>query len=791
MQKLVWQNANGDEINLTGGNYGITKWEGFSNAPLNIQNQQVPFQDGAVFLDALIEPRELSVTLKMQDKGNLEERYRMRRELIHILNPKLGEGYLIYTNDFISKRIKCIPQIPLFETHNSDTRGTPKASLAWTACEPYWEDLEETRVTFKQSKTIVNNGDVPCYIKAKLNINSKNPMLYNKTNQKEISINGTFSNNVFIDTNIGKKKVEAEELGFGWLSGGNFNDCCYGQGKILYVGDICVIEEYFTGKRYSVDINETTIYGAIYCKPLGLFVAVGGDSSTGNIISTSTDGITWTIRSTSTGLNSAWKDVVYSESLGLFVAVANGFSGSDIVRTSPDGITWTTRHQSGSLEKVVYSETLGLFVAVGASGKILTSADGTTWTSQTSGVSISLNGVCYDDNNNLFVVVGASGTILTSSNGTEWVSRTSGTSKSLLSTRNFNSIGLFISVGQGGTTVTSLDGITWILKIASGATTTLQGIIYAKGMFVTIGDNGYIASSADGISWTERTSGVSTRLNGVTYSDNADLFVIAGESGVILTSPDGITWTRRTSGTTRNLMDIIYVSSSDLFVIVGAADTTLTSSDGITWTSITNSGNLLSVVYSEILGLFVAVGKSGRIRTSPDGITWTTRTNPLGGEIRDVTFSETLGLFVAVGVEGQIATSLDGINWVKRNSGTDKYLWCVGYSDIHNLFVIGGAVGTILTSPDGINWTPKSSGINNLFHAITESQQLQLFVIIGNNGIVLNSYISDSDIENIISFLTPQSDMTFNLEKGENEILFLSENNSNCTLTYRQKYLGV
>ena len=102
MQKLVWQNANGDEINLTGGNYGITEWEGFSNASLNIQNQQVPFQDGAVFLDALIEPRELSVTLKMQDKGNLEERYRMRRELIHILNPKLGEGHLIYTNDFIS-----------------------------------------------------------------------------------------------------------------------------------------------------------------------------------------------------------------------------------------------------------------------------------------------------------------------------------------------------------------------------------------------------------------------------------------------------------------------------------------------------------------------------------------------------------------------------------------------------------------------------------------------------------------------------------------------------------------
>ena len=140
MQKLVWQNANGDSIDLTSGNYGITEWEGFSNTSLNIQSQQVPFQDGAVYLDALLNQRDLSVTLKMQDNGNLEERYRMRRELIHILNPKLGEGYLIYTNDFISKRIKCVAQVPLFPTHNSNDSGTPSASLAWTACQPYWED---------------------------------------------------------------------------------------------------------------------------------------------------------------------------------------------------------------------------------------------------------------------------------------------------------------------------------------------------------------------------------------------------------------------------------------------------------------------------------------------------------------------------------------------------------------------------------------------------------------------------------------------------------------------------
>jgi len=68
----------------------------------------------------------------------------------------------------------------------------------------------------------------------------------------------------------------------------------------------------------------------------------------------------------------------------------------------------------------------GLFVVVGDSGTILTSSDGTTWTSRTSGTSNGLFIIFYG--NCTFVAVGYSGTILTSSDGTTWTSRTSGTS---------------------------------------------------------------------------------------------------------------------------------------------------------------------------------------------------------------------------------------------------------------------------------------------------------------------------------------------------------------------------
>ena len=124
MQKLKFINGNGVEIDLTDKvNFGIIAWEWFSADGLNIQSQQVPFQDGGVFLDALMEQRELSVTVAINAKGDLEKRYRLRRELISVLNPKLGEGVLIYTDNYLSKQIHVIPEIPLFDTNNSNDSG--------------------------------------------------------------------------------------------------------------------------------------------------------------------------------------------------------------------------------------------------------------------------------------------------------------------------------------------------------------------------------------------------------------------------------------------------------------------------------------------------------------------------------------------------------------------------------------------------------------------------------------------------------------------------------------------
>ena len=79
MQKLIYRNPNGEEIDFTSGDFGVTKWSGFSKVDMDVQSQQVPFHDGSVFLDALLGERELSVTVAVNDDNNLEKRYRLKR----------------------------------------------------------------------------------------------------------------------------------------------------------------------------------------------------------------------------------------------------------------------------------------------------------------------------------------------------------------------------------------------------------------------------------------------------------------------------------------------------------------------------------------------------------------------------------------------------------------------------------------------------------------------------------------------------------------------------------------
>ena len=133
---------------------------------------------------------------------------------------------------------------------------------------------------------------------------------------------------------------------------------------------------------------------------------------------------------------------------------------------SADGVRWTSG--SSGTQADLYAETGK--VAVGASGTILTSQDGITWTRQTSGTTSALRDVVQGI---LLVAVGDSGTILTSPDGTTWTARASKTSANLKGAANL--LPYTVVVGSSGTILTSLDGITWTAAV-SPTSQDLNGI---------------------------------------------------------------------------------------------------------------------------------------------------------------------------------------------------------------------------------------------------------------------------------------------------------------------------
>jgi hypothetical protein len=94
--------------------------------------------------------------------------------------------------------------------------------------------------------------------------------------------------------------------------------------------------------------------------------------------STSVDGITWTIPSNLLGDMTVTGTIVYSPNLNLYVAVTQivGF----LIQTSTDGITWTNRTTTRKIFNLIYTGTR--FITFGSSG-CMYSTDGITWINDT------------------------------------------------------------------------------------------------------------------------------------------------------------------------------------------------------------------------------------------------------------------------------------------------------------------------------------------------------------------------------------------------------------------------
>jgi hypothetical protein len=284
------------------------------------------------------------------------------------------------------------------------------------------------------------------------------------------------------------------------------------------------------------------------------------------------------------------------------------------------------------------------FVAVGASGTILTSTDGTTWTSRTSGTSESLIEITYG--NGTYVAVGTSGTILTSKDGITWTTAASGL------TNNGTTVGLYgvtygnntyVAVGNAnygnGAVFTSTNGSDWSFR-NSGSSASFFDVTYANSIFTASGYGGSIIYSSDATTWTSSDNVTSNKLNGVAYGSG--IYLGVGDNYTITSSTDGTSWGNLGASGNIPINDIIYANSNFYLVLgygyLGICQNCSTSSFNINTSNIGISDDLYGIVYGN--STYIIVGSSGTILTSTNGTTWTSRTSGASNNLYGVIYSQ-------------------------------------------------------------------------------------------------------------------------------------------------------
>ncbi len=473
----------------------------------------------------------------------------------------------------------------------------------------------------------------------------------------------------------------------------------------------------------------------------GQFVAVGKHGA----ILTSINGLTWTRQAPMTDyiLNTV------ANSDGKIVAAGEG----GIVLTSPSGSDWLITHGSNSKKEASISSvtwTGSRFVAVGF-GVILSSDDGSTWTSQAAGGTLTsipwLFGVV---SNGHYMLAWGYGKLLASTDGHEWSEAAPGPPVTLSDIVWTGS--QFVAAADGELeTYTSTDGQNWTKTLLGSKLTdaSLRGLFARNDRLIAVGHqisrSPVALTSSDGESWSlAQTNG---QDEWVAVSGNDQLFVAVGAAGAIGTSTNSTQWTSQASGIATRLLDIMWTGTQ--FVAVGEAATIITSADGITWQ--TRTKNTITAKFHRVLktdrGLIVLGQKyvenpqnptvpllTSVIYDSTDGIQWTPVSFPAGMHIE--TLASGGPRLLATG--GTMAmSSPDGITWTNLATALPEAVIDLIWND--DRYVGISKNGNFITTVDGTSWTTEPLSITGLTPNAMRRNGDKLYAVGDHGGIATTS----------------------------------------------------
>lgn len=230
MQTVTFTNARGQSAVIGSvAPYFLTAIDGLGDLQADTQTQKAPYQDGVTYVDSLLQPRDIPITVTVYDPIQC---YRYRQQLSQVFNPKLGLGVLKYEYDGGMKCIACIPDgAPTFPSGSQNrTASSQVGTIHLVAPNPYWTDelsVSTPMTAFigkfvlpfhlpavigvQGSKQIFTNlGDVPTPVTILFKGPATNPVVTNLTTGEFIKINRTLADGdtLTVNTAFGNKRVE-------------------------------------------------------------------------------------------------------------------------------------------------------------------------------------------------------------------------------------------------------------------------------------------------------------------------------------------------------------------------------------------------------------------------------------------------------------------------------------------------------------------------------------------------------------------------------------------------------
>ena len=242
MQRLTFTAANGQQIKMDTRPFRLLTLQGAGAIQADIQTQKAPYQDGATYIDALLEPRFLLLDVAIMAENN-ERLYQHRRKLAQVFNPKLGPGLLRYEYDGGVKEIEAVAELaPEFPTgRDNRAPGFQRAILSLVCPSPFWMDnytVSEEIVTWIGGMTfpwvlpsrfamkgpkiinIINRGDVETPVRIEFRGPATNPRVANRATGEYIQINRELlpGDVLIITTDFGAKRVDINGQNvFNWI----------------------------------------------------------------------------------------------------------------------------------------------------------------------------------------------------------------------------------------------------------------------------------------------------------------------------------------------------------------------------------------------------------------------------------------------------------------------------------------------------------------------------------------------------------------------------------------------